>query len=200
MYEIELKAHVKNHGTVSERLDLFAKYIGKTEKHDTYWYLKSPGGEKNAHGNPNVRIRKETTNAGTAILLTYKHKEKIENNCGTTFELNDEKECSLSDAIPLETFLSDIGFYPAIQKHKTVYDWEVNTVYGKALFELCTVPPLGDFLEIEILSDSNETDIVAGIRTELEKLLIKCGIPLSEIEPRYYTDMIAEAECKNISR
>jgi len=178
-----------------------AKYIGKTEKHDTYWHFQLPEHKANdTAGHISVRIRKEITDSGTDFLLTYKHKERIFNDNGAAFEVNDEKECTLSDTAPLESLLEDTGFFPAVRKDKTVYDWETDTPCGKALLELCTVPPLGDFLEIEILSQKNDEKTVASVHAELKRLLEVCNIPLSEIEPRYYTDMLREAALEKKSR
>ena len=40
MYEIELKAWVDDIPATEEKINSFAKYIGLTEKHDTYWRKK----------------------------------------------------------------------------------------------------------------------------------------------------------------
>ena len=55
------------------------------------------------------------------------------------------------------------------------------------------MPPLGDFIEIEILSASNEKETVATIHKQLCDILALCDIPQSQIEPRFYTDMLKEA-------
>jgi adenylate cyclase class 2 len=52
------------------------------------------------------------------------------------------------------------------------------------LLELCTVPPLGDFLEIEIFSQMGGEATVARARRKLESLLARSGVPLSAVENR----------------
>ncbi|WP_059369720.1 hypothetical protein [Treponema endosymbiont of Eucomonympha sp.] len=52
------------------------------------------------------------------------------------------------------------------------------------------LPPLGDFLEIEILSRTGDEATVAGARRELESLLARSGVPLSAVESRYYSEML----------
>jgi len=202
MYEIELKAHVTDRTAVIAVLNSFATYNGSVEKQDTYWHLPRPAVKTpdtnispENHTYISIRIRREIskqTNA-TGILLTYKRKELRTSDNGVSAEVNDEKECTLSDASPLEALLADSGFSIAHTKQKFVESWYTGTPYGKALFELCTVPPLGDFLEIEIMYKSNDETQITPVRAELQRLLLQCGIHLSAVEPRYYTDMITAA-------
>jgi adenylate cyclase class 2 len=176
---------------VRTKLDSFARFCGKVEKNDTYWYLDKPAGtSKRTINHIHVRIRQEIRGDMQTLMFTYKRKELMKGIDGIPFEVNDEKECILSDQGPLEALLADTGFRPEIRKHKTVYDWEYQTTYGKALLELCTVPPLGDFLEIEILASDADSRTVSAVRSILEQLMETSGIPLSAVEPRYYTDML----------
>ncbi|MBQ5384876.1 MAG: hypothetical protein IIU46_10570, partial [Treponema sp.] len=129
-------------------------------------------------------------------LLTYKRKELREQN-KTVIEVNDEKECEISDPAVLETFLQDAGFSVVLKKHKEVMDWTFPVESGNGIpeglsvtFELCAVPPLGDFLEIEILSPTDEPDLVARLREKIECYLEKTGIPKEKIEPRYYSELL----------
>ena len=77
MYEIELKAWVDDVPATEEKINHFAKYIGLTEKHDTYWRLK-----ESENG---IRIRQET---GKPITATWKQKKLLQNE----IELNTERE------------------------------------------------------------------------------------------------------------
>ena len=58
--------------------------------------------------------------------------------------------------------------------------------------ELCTVPPLGDFLEIEVVKEVQDEQTVQKITKLQEQLLSDCNIPLSQIEPKYYSQMLKE--------
>lgn len=216
MYEVELKAHVADRNSVISNLNSFASFCGTIQKDDVYWeqQKKHHFSHKKKAPAVKVRIRRETItdaepdglapgiDSGTAqsqhpasredILFTYKQKEIRTGEDGTPIEVNNEKECILSSAEPVESFLADAGFAPALRKHKTVLDWK----YDGALFELCTVPPLGDFLEIEIMSPSDEPHSVNLLRNKLEQFLFKAGISSDQIEKKYYSELLAEVRNK----
>ena len=205
MYEIELKAHVDDRAAVIHALNSFADYMGSVEKSDTYYKLISDGKKITA------RIRRESVseppkaakNADESdrrrdelpcrekqrVFLTYKRKELRTDANGTACEVNDEKECEVSDADALEALLTDIGFTVSLTKQKSVMGW----MFEDAHLELCAVPPLGDFLEIEIISPSNGQEIVEGCQEKLKKLLDMARVPRDNIEERYYSDMLREA-------
>ena len=146
--------------------------------------------EKNAENSLTVRIRTECTEAAEKgktcrHLVTYKQKRRIckEN---PALEVNDEKEFAVSDRTEFERFLQQAGFEAVFEKHKKSMQWEK----GDALIELCTVEPLGDFLEMEILAETADENRVKKTRLALEKLLKKYGIPLEQIEPMYYSELL----------
>lgn len=193
MYEIELKAHVYNRENTVNHLESLAKFDSKIIKNDTYYSLKT---QKliNNKDHISIRIRKEyIQSSGTdksEILVTYKKKEIRTNEYGTSIEVNEENECTVSDSPPLEKFLIDAGAYIQLKKEKITLRYTLQTDYGQANLELCTVPPLGDFLEIEILSQSNDNQTVEKIQNEIKKIIQKCGISLDCIEPKYYSEML----------
>ena len=174
MYEIELKARVRDKEALEERLNKTAIYRGFKEKKDTYWKLTKNGGFISC------RIREETTETkdgkASKIFFTYKRKEIRSTENGATIELNDEKECSISGKEALEVFLQDTGFKIELYKTKKVSQWE----YGEALLELCLVEPT-----------------VENKKKQLLEILKTCGIPETEIENKYYRELILE---QNISR
>lgn len=189
MTEIELKAHVDDRKSLIKTLTSFAKYEGSVTKDDTYY--KKDG--------VSIRIRKETHDGGNQIfLVTYKRKETRTDDSGTSIEVNDEKECEVSSPEALTSFLTDTGYTISLTKHKEVMDWtvplshEITPANLHATFELCAVPPLGDFLEIEILSPVHDENTVSLLHKELETLLDKTGIPKSRIEHRYYSELLSE--------
>ncbi len=198
MYEIELKAHVADRRHVIETLNAFAEYDGKADKKDTYYHLPADGRAASDNGGYlSCRIRRETRETGnsvrTSVIFTYKRKEQRMGAGGTPIEVNDERECTLSDSSALEALLADAGFTVARTKHKITEGWYAPADEGKAHIELCTVPPLGDFLEIEILSGTEDEKSVAAARRCIEGLFVRCGIPLSAVESRYYNEMLAAA-------
>jgi adenylate cyclase class 2 len=181
MVEIELKAHVADPGAVRRALDRFAKPLGAVEKRDQYWKLTRPGAPP-----VQVRLRTETTATAVRQVVTYKRKEVRTDAAGTAFEVNQEEEFSLGAGEPFLRLLSDIGFAPAFQKVKHVEQWRA----GKALAELCEVPPLGFFLEIEVLSETDDAATVEEGRAELEEVLAGAGISRDNIEKRYYSELL----------
>lgn len=183
MYEIELKARVDDRAAVIAALNAFALPCGTTEKHDTYYALQR--GEQTV----TARIRSESSADGARILLTYKRKERRVTADGTATEVNDERECTLSAREAVEALLADSGFSVSLTKTKRAMQWR----YDGALFELCAVPPLGDFLEIEMLSQTDDEDMIRHIQERLKTLLAKAGVPAEKIENRYYRDMLREA-------
>jgi len=192
-YEIELKAHVVNRNEVINKLNSFCTYKGHTEKYDDYFHfpVKNPASNK-----PYIaaRIRKEklTFNSSTqeTFYFTYKRKEVKKNDDGTEIEVNEENEFTFNDAQPLQTLFFDLGATIDLHKEKSVEQWILETEGETAHIELCTVPPLGDFLEIEIIKDYQNDEIVQKLQQLIKNIFIKCNINLNQIEPRYYSDML----------
>lgn len=197
MFEIELKAHVRNRENLIAELKTFATYEKTVERNDFY-YGKEIESENSTLKNISVRLRKESkkTEQGTEIknIFTYKQKEIKQAASKIETELNDEKECTVSDFAPIEEFLKDSGFILTLHKKKSVEGYILNTGFGTANIEVCNVPPLGDFIEIEILSKTKDEKTVKNIQNELVKILQRCKIPESDIESKYYSEMLREAQ------
>lgn len=189
MFEIEIKAHVRNREYVIEKLNSFAEYQCFLDKEDTYYRVSGKDGKTLS-----FRIRKETVRKGneegTETFFTYKKKTVQTDENGNQIEVNNENECSVPDPSAIITFALDLGAEVSLKKRKITEAWHLQTEAGKANIELCTVPPLGDFLEIEIVSERAGKEYVEQVRRIEEDILTKCGIPLSEIEPRYYKDLL----------
>lgn len=71
-------------------------------------------------------------------------------------------------------------------------EWITSTEYGQVHLELCNIPQLGDFLEIEIVTETCTNE--DGIRDRLKSLIEQSGIPLSNIEERYYSELLKLAK------
>ena len=189
MFEIELKAHVADRESIIKKLNSFADFAGKFERHDKYWRKPMPD-------NPaqliSARIRKEISNGKETMFLTYKKKNIVTGKNGNSSEKNQEYESIINDSTAIDALLSDLGFTITDKKDKYVSRWEVSTKFGKATLELCNIPPLGDFLEIEILSSSDDKNQTEIIQNELYTLLEKSGIDKNQIENRFYSQMLRE--------
>ena len=194
MTEIELKARVFDREKLIENLNSFAKYKKPAAKSDTYFNLKTE--EKSISARIRKQAEKTPDGTRTENFLTYKKKELKTDSDGVSIEVNDEKETEISNPEAVEILLADIGFVPALKKHKETMIFSAETPRGKAALELSNVQKLGDFIEIEILSEKSDTETVEEIQAELKKLLSKCGIPEKDIEKRYYSEMLKELENK----
>lgn len=188
MQEIELKARVRDREAVRKRVDSFAEFTGKCRRSDVYW--------ADARSGVQVRIRLEERLSGreaqdSAVVVTYKRKQLRAGGPGVPpSEVNEEFEFAIDRREPFEEFLRAAGFRVVRRKEKLAEQWRA----GRAVLELCAVPPLGDFLEIEILSESAEPSVVAEAREELSRLLERSGLAADAVETRYYNDMLAGLE------
>ena len=202
MYEIELKAHVYNRDELIPKLNAGARYLRTAEKTDVYWRQPAaPDGSREtirtaeqvaSEDALTVRIRTECTETAAKEkscrhLVTYKQKRR-ECKENPALEVNDEKEFEVSDRAEFERFLQKARFEVVSEKHKKSMQWTEDGVF----IELCTVAPLGDFLEMEILAERADENRVKEARLKLEKLLKKYGIPLEQIEPMYYSELLKE--------
>lgn len=214
MYEIELKAHVEDRGEVTRALDSFAEYTGMLTKRDTYYRLPRiapTDTERSSSKRADIKVHSENTavqghigcrirktvyekTGETKITFTYKRKELRKDADGIAVEVNDEKECTLSETDAIESFIKDAGGGISHVKEKIIKEWYAETEAGKAHIELCTVPPLGDFLEIEVLAkDDTHTK---NAKRAIMSIFKNCGIDESAIESRYYSDMLAEERAR----
>ncbi len=189
MFEIELKAHIENYNKTRDTIQSFAQFVCEKSKSDVYWNL-----DTNLHKEPiTVRIREEkTTDIQGAQLfetvVTYKKKEVRNSKEDISYEVNEEHEFSISDRAAFEQILIDTGFVIDLEKQKDVLQWKHNGV----LLELCSISHLGNFLELEILSESQNDEAEEIAIQKLQGLLTKCNVPLCNIEKRYYKDLLRE--------
>lgn len=184
MYEIEIKAHVNDRHKVQTILDSFAVYVGRCHKKDVYF--------KNNCNNLQIRIRDQenfsvqSTEPEKTILVTYKRKERLKTD--GTMEVNQEEEFTISNRESFIVFLQDAGFVPVLEKEKNVSTWK----YERILIEVCTIPLLGDFIEMEVLSETKDKKTLEAIHNQFLLILKKCNISETEIEDKFYSELLAE--------
>ncbi|MBR5932763.1 MAG: class IV adenylate cyclase [Treponema sp.] len=186
MFEIELKAHVRDKTRTVELVNSFAEFKGTTVKNDDYF--------NNSKITCRIRSEIKTLPDKTQIkenLFTYKSKELRMDKNGSSYEVNEENETTISNPEALEKLLLDSAYTKVYSKHKDVIEWITDTPFGQAHIELCNVPPLGDFLEIEIVTENCNND--KEINAELKLLIQKAGIDLNDIEKKYYSELLREA-------
>ena len=191
MYEVELKAWLDNKTETENKLKNFATFDGFFEKQDTYYHLKSK--------NISVRIREEkitrrNNQIENQILVTYKKKESRFSENGEAYEVNLEKEFNISSKADFQQILFDSGYEISLEKHKSVssYYFTVKNLNKEISchIELCYIEKLGDFIEIETLTEDNSEKNTLELKEALLSILEKVGIPKSKIEKRYYKEML----------
>lgn len=211
MIEIELKARLEDIASFFSKVSSFAKFQRCCYKNDTYW--KEPVKEIQIRirgeevfftdfslfpiqlwpvkqvqpGSENwIPLVKEGRKAldSAKTLVTYKQKKLLD----SSFEVNQEQEFQIDKKEALEVFLQDVGFSISLKKEKLVAAWEWEDVN----LELCFIPELGNFLELEILSSSDSPELVATIHKKLRGVLARCGIEESAIEGKYYSQLLQE--------
>ena len=193
-FEIEIKAHVYNRSFVIEKLNSIAEYLGHTEKKDLYYHFPKEDAEKKYVP---VRIRNQIERSGEnktekkECYFTYKKKELKTCTDNSKIEVNVENETLVENADALEQFFMDVGGKLAYTKEKIVEHWIYKSDGEELHVELCTVPPLGDFLEIEAIKENENEAEITKIKSLEQQLLTECNIPLSQIENKYYSEMLA---------
>lgn len=186
MTEIEIKAHVQDPEATEAKIRSFARFHKTIIKRDVYWKQDSL--------DLVVRIRTEesaeTNEIGkqTETLVTYKKKTINEKT-----EVNDEHEFCITNRLSFETLLQDLGFKITVEKTKesSIFTYDYSKDFTVTI-ELCDVPPLGCFIELEIMKNTKEPNVVIKAKEALISTLKMCEIPEKNIEPRFYTDMLKE--------
>lgn len=184
MYEIEIKAHVNDRHKVQTILDSFAVYVGSCHKKDVYF--------KNNCNNLQIRIRDQenfsvqSTEPKKTTLVTYKRKARLKTD--GTMEVNQEEEFTINNRESFMVFLQDAGFIPVLEKEKKVSTWK----YEHVLIEVCTIPLLGDFIEMEVLSETKDKKTLEAIHNRFLLILKKCNISETEIEDKFYSELLGE--------
>lgn len=184
MTEIEIKAHVADPEKTEKLIAQIAVFKSESNKNDTYWKKESTPNEKPVK----IRIREESGQT----FVTYKRKE-----LQGLIEVNDEQEFSISDGSAFEVLLRDLGFFPYISKNKKTKSYQFTSAEGTAVtIELSELIGLGYFIEIEILAENPDLNETEKAQLILKETLSLCGINESEIESRYYTDLLMSSlEC-----
>lgn len=201
MFEVELKAHVADRAVVIQNLNSFARFDRIIIKDDSYFKLERPGKERVI---ARIRIEEHRSTedffnfTGQKLIakkrfLNYKKKERRAESDGSTIEVNDEYETEISNEDCVKELLLASGFEPYFSKHKDSLGWYAECPAGffsRVHLELCEVPPLGDFLEIEIISPRQDEEALQEVNLTLKYFLMKSGLELHDIEEKYYSELL----------
>lgn len=174
MYEIERKYRLKNKSEFVEKIRALKGYAEKPEirQIDTVFLPKdTPSFAQFRTGDPVLRIRTDET--GTKIAL--KRQISQSNNL--------ELETTADDHSVLASIFSELGFNQVLEIEKQ----RIEFVGQKITIVVDTVKRLGDFVELEIVTDRDSTTT----ETELKNLAIKLGLEESMFEDRKYDKLIS---------
>jgi predicted adenylyl cyclase CyaB len=182
--EVELKARLRDREAAEAAVAAYAAPAGALDKRDSYWH--GPDWRAN-RGTKGFRVRSE----GKDSVVTFKTK-RVEGG----IEINREVEFGISDRSAFLEFAQRLGCEPFYDKRKTGEAFKVAASPDspfEATVEIVEIGGLGDFIEIEILLESAEPGAVAAARKELLELLGRAGCAESDIESRFYSELLMEA-------
>jgi len=173
-WEVEIKGRVKDPAEMVKKLHDTSEFLGPLHKEDLYFC--DPDGTRSR-----FRIRRE----GQESRVTIKSKKLHFGG-----EINREIEFSVGSAEKFEEFALMLGCRRDYAKVKKGYRF----VRGGAVIELCEVEPLGWFLEIEKIIAVGDEKALISAQAEVRELLFFFGLTPGDVEPRFYSDLMAEAE------
>lgn len=177
MIEIELKAHVSDPGHLREILGMIAIPGRLVVKSDMYWNLPDIGSSSSFK--ERFRIRMEGSNATVT--------RKIKHLVGET-EVNQEIEFSVSDPEAFLDLMQHVGCTKSYEKKKISEQY----ISGRILAELVNIEKLGYFLELEILASDDNSETIKTAQQELLAFLKLCNINTTEIETKYYSELLGK--------
>lgn len=177
MLEIEIKAKVDDRSSVERNLAGFMTYEGEIEKNDEYWSLPVTTNFISSVGF-RLRLRIEPGRA----TVTFKEKTYTDK-----IEVNKETEFGVLDPQAFRTFLGKMSAKLLYRKRKTGSSWRGE---GGVVAELVRVDGLGEYLEVETMCQEEGEIDVAGIKKKLMSIVERCGISVSKIEPKPYSQLL----------
>jgi predicted adenylyl cyclase CyaB len=183
--EVEVKARLRDRAAVLARVGAFARPAGAVDKLDEYWH--GPGW-RDARGARGFRIRDE----GGSTVVTRKQKRREGG-----VESNREIEFAVSDRAAFAEFAASLGCEPYYSKRKRGEAFscpaEPGGEGGPATIEVFELIGLGDFIEIEILVPEGDPETLSLASRRVLELLERAGLSKTDIEPRFYSELLVEA-------
>ena len=177
MYEIERKYHIKNKAALLQRISqvIGVKKLREIDQTDAIFLPQDKKTfEELSKGDPVVRLRRE--NDTTQITL----KKSMENSSNIELETNIE-DYDTTEQILLNLSLNQVTL---VKKRRTEYSYKDYTL------TIDSVEGLGDFLEIEYVSNYNDPSIEKKIKAIANEL----GLEENEYEPLKYDALLAAAK------
>jgi len=161
--ELEVKIRVPSLEDFEAGLG-FAEFLGEERQVDTYFRM------------PERELLRVRVVDGKGAVLGHK---AIRDEANTEF---DETECGVSDGEVMMEILRRLGYmeWVTIEKERRTYR------HGDVTFELNRVRHLGDFVDIEIMTDD------PGQRRRIMEMVRQLGYSEEDVEPRLYSELLLE--------
>ena len=175
-FEVELKVRLHQPDKVQQRVTALGLFVDKFYKEDVYF-------KRCDEPDPLPALRYRLRREADRSVVTFKYHLSE----GDEIEINHEIEFEVSNAHAFFRFTDRFGFEPFVVKRKRGLVYRI----GRAHVELNNVEYAGHFAEIEILC-TDPADVPAA-RAELTSLLTTLDLPLDDLEPRRYIELIYEA-------
>lgn len=172
--EIEVKARLRSFSQTKATLEkLGCVFSPEIIQKDTNYINKESTFPKITPGCQALRIREE----GDRIILTFK--ESVNNELDKI-----EREVEISDKKQMEDIVRFIGFLPSVTFTKK----RIKTTYKGMEVCLDSVENLGDFIEIEKLTDEDNGQ---KVQEELMQILEELGISRGDRVFKGYDTLLA---------
>lgn len=166
--ELKLKSRVASLDDVREKVKKLAKFIGKKEFTDFFFYYDKGEGYE-------LRLRK-LGEKKTITLKVLKRRNDVQENL--------EYEFGVDNADDFIGFLEYLGFTPSCMLRKSSELFQ----HGDISIELASVENMGFFVELVIRKD----ELTEEHEKQLKELAINLG--LEAIDSRYYPEIKKEME------
>lgn len=179
MREVEIMARLDDVDQFIDRLSAIGVLVREVLEQDDRIYVPKPLvlAEVDAYITPILRIRTEN---GIHRFTLKRNAEP-----GTDSLNNIEHEVVVSSASTMDQILDELGQHVCMNVVKT----RRLAVYGDFELSIDSVVGLGDFVEVEVLSE--EADDVTGTRERMWDFLERLGIPRSAQVTESYDRQIA---------
>ena len=175
MQEIEIKFKIDNRDDLIKRLSDLGCTFDKEMRQKDIIFVKDLNHVESKEGSIFVRIREQNDKK----ILTLKKQSKV-------VMQNKEIEFEISDSVKARDFIETLG----LREWVTVEKIRLETSYKQYNFCIDQVKRLGDFVEIEILSEEeNKTE---EFEKEILSLAQSLNIDTNQRINNFYDNMIHE--------
>lgn len=170
MIECEVKLKINNPDTIKQKL-LALGFIEGDHLTETDIYFDNKNGDIRSNDNA-LRIRETVNHSSKKSYYQFNYKGKKLDDVSVS---RPEYELEISDSVAMKTILEQLGYYPVspivVKARTLLHTADINAC-------LDSVKDLGDFLELEVMAETEELK-----DRELErigKILNSLGYSISE--------------------